>query len=64
MSLTEDELKPREKIFVEPIQCVPYQLCPKCGGRGIVYDGETPLIRECDVCLGRMVIPMHVVPKQ
>lgn len=48
---------------------IPYQLCPKCSGQGIVskppgvagdvdqwISGET--VHNCDVCKGKKIIPM------
>ena len=43
------------------VEYVPYQLCPKCDGKGKVYlapTGTGPDV-SCPVCNGRMVIPMH-----
>lgn len=50
---------------------VPYQLCPKCKGEGDLpafYDpfgqsttGTSFQRRQCDVCNGAKVIPMHVI---
>ena len=49
---------------------VPYQLCPKCGGDGVVlvqnwYGSPTSIssgVQVCDVCSGNKIIPMHVMP--
>lgn len=51
-------------------ECVPYQMCPKCNGQGIV--SKPPYIAgdvyhwsgsassfTCDVCNGAKIIPMH-----
>lgn len=45
-------MKTKEEIKV--LQCVPYQLCPKCHGAKNV---STP----CDICNGAGVISMHVI---
>jgi len=50
---------------------VPYQLCPKCQGTGEVYVqnwyGSPTSISSgaqiCNICGGRGIIPMHVIPK-
>jgi hypothetical protein len=44
---------------------VPYQCCPVCNGNGkTVADGFTSSVYQtCKVCLGAMIIPMHVLPK-
>jgi DnaJ-class molecular chaperone len=52
------------------VSTVPYQLCPKCGGDGIVmvqnWDGSITSIssglQTCNLCGGEMIIPMHVMP--
>ena len=52
------------------LPAVPYQLCPKCGGDGVVlvqnwYGSPTSIssgIQVCDVCGGKKIIPMHVMP--
>ncbi len=49
-------------------QFVPYQLCPKCNGTGVVpiLTTETTTIdinQQCDVCLGAKIIPMYVLPQ-
>ena len=49
---------------------VPYQLCPKCGGDGVVlvqnwYGSPTSIssgTQTCDVCDGNKIIPMYIVP--
>lgn len=48
------------------IKYVPYQLCPKCNGDGIVlvnkwYGSPTSIssgVHTCDVCNGNKIIPM------
>jgi hypothetical protein len=44
---------------------VPYQCCPVCNGNGkTVADGFTSSVYQtCKVCLGAMIIPMHVLLK-
>lgn len=44
---------------------VPYQCCPVCNGSGqTVADGFTSAVYQtCKVCLGAMIIPMHVLPQ-
>lgn len=50
---------------------IPYQLCPKCGGDGIVlvqnWFGSPTSISSgtdtCNLCNGAMIIPMYVLPK-
>lgn len=53
---------------VNAVGHVPYQLCPKCAGRGNVptYYGSTsaPMAMTCPVCAGEMIIPMHALPIQ
>jgi len=57
-----------------PTQYIPYQLCPKCQGQGIV--GKPPYINDdqttwsstsvsftCDVCNGTKIIPMSIEQK-
>ncbi len=54
---------------------VPYQLCPKCGGQGTI--SKPPYVAgdvhewtssatsfTCDLCEGRKVIPMHIIPTE
>ncbi len=55
-TLTEDQLTPQP---VKIVECVPYQLCPKCNGTGLTY--YYTAINKCDVCNGSKIIPMHVV---
>jgi len=51
---------------------VPHQVCPKCKGEGVVlvqtwYDSPTSItsrIQVCDVCGGKKIIPMHVMPNE
>lgn len=45
-------------------KCVPYQLCPKCNGKGWVYPHSalTCSTEPCDVCKGAKIIPMYVLP--
>jgi len=46
------------------INCVPYQICPKCNGDGDLCRHHTPAIVGtvarpiCDVCGGNKIIPM------
>lgn len=46
------------------INCVPYQLCPKCGGDGDLLRYNSPALMGtiarpiCDVCDGKKIIPM------
>lgn len=46
------------------INCVPYQLCPKCGGDGDLLRYNSPALMGtnarpiCDVCGGNKIIPM------
>ena len=74
--LLRSESEPEAKVgsvLEEPlIKAVPYQLCPKCEGRGIIggtaaFDSELghyylPKV-VCDLCNGKMMIPMHVTEK-
>jgi len=59
---------------MEEINYVPYQLCPKCNGQGIVSKppyiagdveqwttSETSFV--CDVCNGQRIIPMAIIPE-
>lgn len=54
---------------------IPYQLCPKCQGQGIVAKpswvaagvdnwSSTSAVHQCDVCNGQKIIPMFVLPKE
>jgi hypothetical protein len=46
------------------INCVPYQICPKCDGDGDLFRHHSPAIMGtnarpiCDVCNGKKIIPM------
>ncbi len=46
------------------INCVPYQICPKCVGDGDLFRHNSPAIMGtnarpiCDVCEGKKIIPM------
>ena len=56
-----DELGNCNKPHV--INCVPYQLCPKCGGDGNLLRYNSPnllgmTVPICDVCEGKKIIPM------
>jgi len=53
-------------------EAVPYQLCPKCQGQGIVskpsyvpgdvYEwSSTSAVHNCDVCQGSKIIPMCII---
>ena len=46
------------------VECVPWQLCPRCLGTGkISGSGFTSSVWEvCPVCKGAMIIPMFVLP--
>ncbi len=47
------------------VPCVPYQLCPKCNGQGIVSNNYSSSVYDkCNVCHGSMIIPMCVVEPQ
>ncbi len=56
-TLTEDQLTDTPKFKV--LECVPFQLCPKCNGVGLTYYYTTLI--KCDLCNGSKVIPMCVV---
>ena len=65
--------KKPKKIKVEHLNCVPYQLCPKCNGQGLVsrpphipgdvqtWSSGDSSPYQCNVCDGKMIIPMHIV---
>ena len=46
------------------INCVPFQICPKCDGDGDLFRHHSPAIMGtnarpiCDVCEGKKIIPM------
>ena len=46
------------------INCVPYQICPKCAGDGDLFRFHSPVLMGttakpiCDVCDGKKIIPM------
>lgn len=57
----------------DQVQFIPYQLCPKCHGQGIVE--KPPYVpgdvdqwisadtaHQCDVCMGAKIIPQYIVP--
>ena len=54
------------KLFSIPvvINCVPYQICPKCAGDGDLFRYHSPALMGtnarpiCDVCEGKKIIPM------
>lgn len=45
---------------------IPYQLCPKCDGRGNVpnHYPTSLLYLDCDVCNGEKIIPMYSISKE
>ncbi len=43
------------------IQTLPYQRCPVCDNNGNVAGSGCNLFSKCPVCLGKMIIPMHVI---
>ena len=47
------------------LSTVPYQCCPVCNGIGeTVADGFTSaMYQTCKVCLGEMIIPIHILPQ-
>lgn len=56
-----------EKVKI--MKCVPFQLCPKCNGNGVItnYNLNTTsylTTNVCDLCNGSMVIPMAVIPEK
>jgi hypothetical protein len=57
------------------METIPYQICPKCNGQGIV--SKPPYVAgdqhewtsastsfQCDVCNGAKIILMYVVPEK
>lgn len=51
---------------------IPYQICPKCQGQGMVSKpphvpgdahqwGSTSISHQCDVCQGAKIIPMFEI---
>lgn len=61
-----------QEIVNEVIRFVPYQLCPKCLGQGIVSRppyiaadipswSSTQMSYQCDVCNGSKIIPQCVL---
>ena len=55
--------------IIEEIKAVPYQLCPKCNGQGIVSKPahiagdviewvDSQGTHQCNLCNGKMIIPM------
>jgi len=59
----------KKEKATELLSAVPYQLCPKCNGEGMLFvqnrsDYTTSVIsgsQVCDVCNGNKIIPMHVM---
>ena len=54
---------------------IPYQICPKCKGQGIVAKpphipgdvgvwSSSELFYTCDVCNGEKIIPIHILEPQ
>lgn len=63
------------EIEYKIINAVPYQLCPKCNGQGIVSKppyiagdvhewASTQVSFQCDVCNGSKIIPMLVIDEK
>lgn len=70
MSTKKSNKKEKATELYNVLPAVPYQLCPKCGGDGLVlvqnwYGSQTSIssgTQVCDVCGGDKIIPMHVMP--
>jgi len=70
MSTKKSNKKEKATELHNVLAAVPYQLCPKCSGDGVVlvqnwYGSPTSIssgIQVCDVCGGKKIIPMHVIP--
>ena len=64
MEKQEPEVGSILEVLITP-QIIPYQLCPKCGGEGkitmMVLGGCHCKTFPCDLCNGKMMIPMHVI---
>lgn len=45
----------------QPVDHVPFQLCPKCNGNGNVEMHGYSARVTCDVCCGMKIIPMHPI---
>ena len=62
-----DDARKHLKVFavINIDDCVPYQLCPKCKGRGKIYKTPTKKVVKivpCDVCNGDKIILMSKKP--
>ena len=54
-----------EQVEVKIVECVPYQKCPICEGKGLLLDWTgTSLLNRCKTCNGNGIIPMHVLPEE
>jgi len=62
-----EKLEPLKQIknIASEANYIPYQLCPKCNGEGIIIaiTGQIALYTQniCDVCAGAKIIPMHAL---
>lgn len=43
------------------MNCIPYQKCPVCDGKGFVWNTGVISSVTCDVCNGAKIIPMYIV---
>jgi hypothetical protein len=68
----EEPKKEPEIAVLQPVQCVPYQICPKCNGQRVVakppwVDGQQMTwvsdngSYPCDICNGSGIIPMKII---
>lgn len=48
------------------MNCIPYQKCPVCDGKGFVWNTgvSSSVSSPCDVCHGAKIIPMHIIPDE
>lgn len=62
-----EKLEPLKQIknIASEANYIPYQLCPKCNGEGIIITitGQITLYTQniCDVCAGAKIIPMYKI---
>lgn len=66
MKSTDNSFLHMKPLSWTQMKSVPYQLCPMCHGKKLMYDEPRPkdsvtVVTKCDICKGEGVIPQHII---